>query len=71
VQSRKLWFATDSGLAQIDPANLTKNPLPPPPVIKSIQTDEKLYRLDQDLVFPAGTLPQQAAFKRNSFSPNR
>lgn len=51
----KLWFATDSGLAQIDPANLTKNPLPPPTVIKSIQADEKLYHLGQDLVFPAGT----------------
>lgn len=40
----RLWFATDNGLALIDPARLEKNNEQPPVIIKSVLADEKLYQ---------------------------
>jgi signal transduction histidine kinase/ligand-binding sensor domain-containing protein len=64
----KLWFATDKGLAQIDPAKLTKNKLPPPIVIKTVQADDKIYQPGQELVFPAGTQNLRIDFSGVSLS---
>ena len=51
----RLWFATDSGLAWIDPARIQKNNLPPPVVVKSLTTDEKTYQSTEILELPKGT----------------
>ncbi len=39
----KLWFATDGGLAWIDPERITTNPLPPPLVIRSLNTEDGAF----------------------------
>lgn len=51
----RLWFATDNGLAQIDPANLIKNTVPPPVSIRSVNINEKTFQPFKSLRFPAGT----------------
>jgi signal transduction histidine kinase/ligand-binding sensor domain-containing protein len=51
----RLWFATDNGLAWIDPARNEKNTLPPPVVVKSLTTDEKTYGSTEILELPKGT----------------
>lgn len=51
----RLWFATDSGLAWIDPARIERNDLPPPVVVKSLTTDEKTYQSTEILELPKGT----------------
>lgn len=38
-----LWFATRSGIARINPANIYKNRVPPPVVIRAVTADEKQY----------------------------
>ncbi len=37
----RLWFPTTKGLAVIDPANVTLNPLPPPVVIEDVTVDDE------------------------------
>src|SRR5215813_9890274 len=39
----KIWFATMSGLAWLDPAHISRNPLPPPVTIRSLTADGKTY----------------------------
>lgn len=51
----RIWFATDNGLAWIDPARIEKNNLPPPVIVKSLSTDEKTYRSTEILELPKGT----------------
>lgn len=51
----RLWFATDSGLAWIDPTRIEQNNLPPPVVVKSLTTDEKTYQSTEILKLPKGT----------------
>lgn len=51
----RIWFATDSGLAWIDPARIEKNNLPPPVVVKSLTTDERTYQSTEILELPKGT----------------
>ncbi len=51
----RLWFATDNGLAQIDPANMITNIVPPPVSIHSVSTDEKTFQSFENLRFPACT----------------
>jgi ligand-binding sensor domain-containing protein/serine phosphatase RsbU (regulator of sigma subunit) len=46
----KLWFATDKGVAMIDPAHIRKNTLPPPVVIEEIKVD------GERIAFNAGEL---------------
>ncbi|HET8772559.1 MAG TPA: two-component regulator propeller domain-containing protein [Thermoanaerobaculia bacterium] len=49
-----LWFATDNGLARIDPARLQRNTVPPPVVIRSVTAD-RAYAPAAELRFPVGT----------------
>ena len=49
-----LWFATDNGLARIDPARLQRNTLAPPVAILSATADRP-YGSAPSLTFPAGT----------------
>jgi hypothetical protein len=51
----RLWFATDNGLAWIDPAHLSKNMVPPPVSIRSLATEVKKYEPATALKLPAGT----------------
>lgn len=68
----RLWFATDNGLALIDPARLEKNAVPPPVVIKSVIADEKNYQAAPNTNFPAGTANLQINYTAASLSiPSR
>ncbi len=51
----RLWFATDNGLAWIDPARLARNPLPPPVSILSIGSENRLLPARDAVRLPAGT----------------
>ncbi|WNG48284.1 ATPase [Archangium minus] len=51
----RLWFATSNGVVWIDPANIFRNPLPPPVRIRSMRVDGRLLAPG-----PSLTLPEQA-----------
>lgn len=51
----RLWFATDNGLAWIDPAHISKNLVPPPVSIRFLDTEDKRYEPNADVSLPAGT----------------
>ncbi|HEX7828067.1 MAG TPA: two-component regulator propeller domain-containing protein [Thermoanaerobaculia bacterium] len=51
----RLWFSTDNGLAWIYPAQMTRNPLPPPVSIVSIASGDRQYDPTQKITFPIGT----------------
>ena len=38
-----LWFVTTNGVARVDPRRVTRNPLPPPVVIRSVIADDTPY----------------------------
>ena len=65
---KRLWFATDNGLAMIDPVRLEKNVVPPPVIIKSVHADEKLYQAIPKTIFPAGTANLQINYTATSLS---
>jgi signal transduction histidine kinase/ligand-binding sensor domain-containing protein len=50
----RLWFATDNGLARIDPARIPMNPVPPPVSIRSITADSRTYEPSGALDLPQG-----------------
>ena len=50
----RLWFATDNGLAWIDPAHLSKNTAPPPVSIRSLATETKTYQPASPINLPQG-----------------
>ncbi|HEX7114050.1 MAG TPA: two-component regulator propeller domain-containing protein [Steroidobacter sp.] len=50
----KLWFASIRGIVQIDPANISTNPIAPPVVIERIIVDRQPIALDGAPVVPAG-----------------
>ena len=51
----KLWFATDNGLAWIDPSNISLNMVRPPVLIRSFEADEKHYDPSKSFELPART----------------
>jgi signal transduction histidine kinase/ligand-binding sensor domain-containing protein len=51
----RLWFATDNGLAWIDPARISKNMVPPPVSIRFLATEGRKYEPSTALQLPAGT----------------
>jgi signal transduction histidine kinase/ligand-binding sensor domain-containing protein/CheY-like chemotaxis protein len=53
----RLWFATDMGVAAIDPGNIKKNTLPPPVVIEEVKADGELIDMNrkrEPFVIPPG-----------------
>jgi signal transduction histidine kinase/ligand-binding sensor domain-containing protein len=51
-----LWFWTANGVARVDPGRITRNPLPPPVVIRSVVADDKAYSPQQaSVALPALT----------------
>ena len=51
----RLWFATDKGLARVDPTHLIQNRIPPPVSILSISSENKPKAMSGPVKFPAGT----------------
>lgn len=51
----RLWFATTSGVVSIDPADVPRNPLPPPVSIRSITTDAGSWPVAATVNLPAHT----------------
>jgi signal transduction histidine kinase/ligand-binding sensor domain-containing protein len=51
----RLWFATDNGLAWIDPEHLSINNVPPPVTIRSLSTESKTYQTAEPIDLPQGT----------------
>jgi signal transduction histidine kinase len=50
-----LWFAGQTGIAQIDRVHIFRNPLPPPVAIRSVRADGKQYPSKANLTLPALT----------------
>ena len=65
---KRLWFATDNGLAMIDPSRIEKNVVPPSVIIKSLLADEQRYKTGQSTKLPAGTLNLQLNYTATSLS---
>lgn len=51
----RLWFATDNGLAWIDPLRMIRNPMPPPVSIVSLASGDRQYAARPKVAFPVGT----------------
>jgi len=64
----RIWFATDNGLARIDPAKQKVNDLPPPVVIRTLTTDQKTYQSTEILELPKGTESLRISYTALSLS---
>lgn len=64
----RLWFATDNGLAIVNPAQIKKNELPPPVLIKSVNVDGKNFAIKRELQFPPATVNLQINYTALSLS---
>src|SRR5262249_8979738 len=51
----RLWFATDNGLVWIDPAQISKNMVPPPVSIRSLDTTVKISEPSASVHLPQKT----------------
>jgi len=51
----RLWFATDLGIAWLDPKAIARNPTPPPVVIRRLTAGNTLYQIGRDLRLPVHT----------------
>ena len=51
----RLWFATNHGIAWIDPDHLIKNRIPPNVVIRSVLADQRIYQSADPMELPEGT----------------
>ena len=51
----RLWYATSTGIGWIDPANIFRNRLAPPVVIRNVVADTKKYEPAASLEFPENT----------------
>jgi signal transduction histidine kinase/ligand-binding sensor domain-containing protein len=64
----RLWFATDNGLAWIDPAHIALNMVPPPVFIRALYTPAQKYEPTQELHLPAGTVSLRLEYTALSLS---
>jgi signal transduction histidine kinase/ligand-binding sensor domain-containing protein len=64
----RLWFATDNGLAWIDPSQIKKNLVPPPVSIMAITTKRGSHPIHSNLHFGPHTTSIQIAYTALSFS---
>ncbi|WP_338869721.1 sensor histidine kinase [Myxococcus stipitatus] len=58
----RLWFASASGLGWIDPANIRRNPMPPPVAIRAVSVDDRTYSPGQVLRLPPRTKELRIAY---------
>ncbi|HXP00932.1 MAG TPA: two-component regulator propeller domain-containing protein [Luteibacter sp.] len=68
AQDGRLWFATTSGIVSIDPANIPRNPLPPPVSIRAISTDVGTWPATATVGLPAKTERLRIAFTATSLT---
>ena len=64
----KIWIATRSGAARIDPTHIYRNPVPPPVSIQSVIADEKSYSASSNSMLPALTQNLRIAYTALSLS---
>lgn len=64
----RIWFATDNGLAWIDPANIAENPAPPPVLIRTLRTDNRSFDPSSPLNLPPGTIDLRIDYTALSYS---
>jgi len=64
----RLWFATDNGLAWIDPARISLNMVPPPVSIRAAYTPAQKYGPTEPLQLPAGTASLRIEYTALSLS---
>ena len=64
----RLWFAASDGIAWLDPANISRNLLPPPVSIRSLTADGKQYPYWSSAVLPPLTRNLQIQFTALSLS---
>lgn len=64
----RLWFATDNGLAWIDPAHLAKNTVQPPVLIESVVANGRKYNDWTSLRLPPRTTNLQIAYTATSLT---
>jgi signal transduction histidine kinase len=64
----RLWFATDNGLALIDPAHMVRNGVPPPVSILSIGNEKGHQSMSSAVKFAAGTHTVEIAYTALSLS---
>jgi hypothetical protein len=68
----RLWFAATKGVAWLDPTSISKNTLPPPVSIRSVEADGKRYPPEASLVIPPRSANLKIAYTALSFSvPSR
>lgn len=63
-----LWFATDNGLASIDPVHLVRNTVPPPVLIESVSANGKAYDTSTSLKLPPRTTDLQIDYTATSLT---
>jgi signal transduction histidine kinase/ligand-binding sensor domain-containing protein/ActR/RegA family two-component response regulator len=54
TQSGELWFCTNFGVAVVDPASISPNPLPPPVIIEAVVADHSPHAPTDGLAIPPG-----------------
>jgi signal transduction histidine kinase len=64
----RLWFITNRGVAWVDPTRLTRNPVAPPVVIRSVRANGVDYPFAPHLVLPRGTSDLQIDYTALSLS---
>jgi signal transduction histidine kinase/ligand-binding sensor domain-containing protein len=68
----RLWFAATKGVAWLDPTSISKNTLPPPVLIRSVDADGKHYMPGASLVLPPRSKNFKIAYTALSLSvPSR
>ena len=68
----RLWFATESGVAWVDPANIKRNALPPPVQIRGVIAADQRYDPTARVALPARTTELQIAYTALSLAmPDR
>ncbi|HEV2731442.1 MAG TPA: two-component regulator propeller domain-containing protein, partial [Terriglobales bacterium] len=64
----KLWFATTGGIVQVDANHLTRNAMPPPVFIRSVDSDAKAYAPSADLHLPSRMTSLHIAYTALNFA---
>jgi ligand-binding sensor domain-containing protein len=68
----RLWFATESGVAWLDPTNIKRNRLPPPVQIRALSAGGRRYGPGKRIALPAGITDLQIAYTASSLTmPDR
>jgi signal transduction histidine kinase/ligand-binding sensor domain-containing protein len=64
----RLWFITNHGVAWVDPTRLTRNPIAPPVLIRSVRANGVDYPAAPHLILPKGTSDLQIDYTALSLS---